>query len=374
MGETIKSSSHLLDSIPASFLLTDSHSKILYANRQAESFFGYGREEMTGQRIGILFLGEDLIFFLPNIVYLTRYKSGFEGEALLKQKDGRKIFVHLLTTSFREMGESFLIFVFQEIHRLKALERQKMEVERWASLGRMVEEIAHQFRNPLASIGGFANRLLKKTPSPVQSKSYMNQILQETGRMEKILKQVEEYVRIQRPVFQKEKMQEIVEATITSFHKKAKEKGITIQVDTSSMAGDGELFIDRKLITKVLYHLLENGLEAIDLDPKSKKRGSLQVALHDDGEMVELAIADKGKGISKKNLDLIFEPFFTTQPDRVGLGLTYVRRVLEDLCGKIQVESRLGRGTTIHLSFPKDRRRKVRREWIAPDALPKENS
>ena len=203
MQEILKSSHSMLNSIPATFLLTDVHSQILYANQKAESFFRYIPDEMEGQRIRILFLEEDWIYFLPNIIFLTRYKNGFDGEALLRQKDGKKIFVHLFTSAFKEKGEVFLSFVFQEIQRLKNMERERLEAERWASLGRMVEEIAHQFRNPIASIGGYSNRLLKEVPFSPQSRSYISQILQETGRLEAILQRVEEYVRVPRPVSQR---------------------------------------------------------------------------------------------------------------------------------------------------------------------------
>ena len=93
------------------FILTDAHSKILYTNRYTERLFGYSREEIEGERIRMLFLEEDLTYFLPNIIYLTLYKNGFEGEALLRQKNGTKIFVHLFTTTFSRKKEKFL-FLF----------------------------------------------------------------------------------------------------------------------------------------------------------------------------------------------------------------------------------------------------------------------
>jgi signal transduction histidine kinase len=79
---------------------------------------------------------------------------------------------------------------------------------------------------------------------------------------------------------------------------------------------------------------------------------------------VGISIFDQGEGIAKKNLNRIFRPFFSTRPDRMGLGLTFVKRVVEEQGGSIQVESRLKRGTTVTLTFPKDRRRKVRQELI----------
>jgi PAS domain S-box-containing protein len=371
MGETLKNRPKLLDSIPASFILTDIHARILYVNQQAEVFFGYSKEELEGERLRVLFLEEDLLYFLPNIVFLTTYKNGFEGEALLRQKDGMKIFIHLSTSSFKEGGEVFLTFYFQEIQRLKILERERLEMERWASLGRMVEEIAHQFRNPIASIGGYTKRLSKGRPSSAQGKTYLQQIVKQTQRLENILKRVEEYVQIPRPVFQREKIQGVVEKVLPEFSKKAKEKEVSFRMDTQGLEGDGQVFIDGPLLRRVMGHLLENSLEAITAGSKGALKKVVEVALFDDGNNVGVSIADRGQGIPKKKMNLIFEPFFSTHPSRVGLGLTFVRRVTEEHGGRIRVDSRVGKGTTVTLYFPKDRRRKVRREFVSPEAMEK---
>jgi PAS domain S-box-containing protein len=368
MAETLKGRPKLLDSIPASFILTDIHTRILYVNQQAELFFGYAKEELEGERLRFLFLEEDLLFFLPNIVFLTRYKNGFEGEVLLRQKDATKIFVHLSTSSFKEGGEVFLTFFFQEIQRLKVLEREKLEMERWASLGRMVEEISHQFRNPIASIGGYSRRLSKNLSPSAKGQAWLNQILKQTHRLENILKRVEEYVRIPRPVFQREKIQDVVERVLPEFSKKAQEKEASFRVDTRGMEGDGRLFIDGELIHRVIFHLLQNSLEAIQARTRGGLNKVVDVSLFDDGDNVGVSVVDRGQGISKKNLNLIFEPFFSTHPSQVGLGLTFVRRVMEEHRGRIRVDSRLRRGTTVTLYFPKDRRRKVRREFVSPEA------
>jgi PAS domain S-box-containing protein len=367
MAEILKDKPRLLDSIPASFCLTDIHTRILYVNQQAELFFGYTREALEGERLRILFLEEDLIYFLPNIVFLTLYKNGFEGEVLLRQKNGTKIFVHLSTSSFKEGGEVFLTFYFQEIQRLKILEREKLEMERWASLGKMVEDIAHQIRNPIVSIGGYTRRLSKGVPSSSKDKVYLNHILKETDRLETVLKRVEEYVRVPRPVFRLEKIQDVVEAVLPEISKKARQKEISFSVDTRGLEGDGQFYMDAGLIRRVLSHLLENSLEAITPNPKSKMNKVVEVALFDDGDNVGISISDRGQGISKKNLSLVFDPFFSTNPNRVGLGLTFVRRVMEEHRGRIRVDSALRKGTNVTLYFPKDRRRRVRRELLSPE-------
>lgn len=365
MAEILKDRPRLLDSIPASFCLTDIHTRILYVNQQAELFFGYTREELEGQRLRALFLEEDLIYFLPNIVFLALYKKGFDGEALLRQKDGSKIFVHLTASSFKEGGDVFMTFHFQEIQRLKSLERERGEMERWASLGRMVEEIAHQIRNPIASIGGYAKRLSKTLSASVKERADLNHILKETNRLETILKRVEEYVRLPRPSFKQEKIREVVESALPELSRKGVEKGVSFRLETRGLQGDGQVYMDADLIRRVLSHLLENSLEAVP-NTKGKSAKVIEITVSDDGDNASVSISDRGQGITKKNLGLVFEPFFSTSPNRVGLGLTFVQRVMEEHRGRIRVDSGLNKGTTVTLYFPKDRRRRVRRELLSP--------
>ncbi len=366
MVEILKSRHQILDFIQMAFILTDVHSKIVFTNRYTERLFGYSRDEMEGQRLRILFLEEDLTYFLPNIVYLTLYQNGFEGEALLRQKDGRKVFVHVSTSSFKEEGEVFLAFSFQEIQRLKKLERERLEMERWANLGMMIEEIAHQIRNPIASIGGYVKRLSKTPSSHSTRNSYLNRIFQETQRLESIVQRVEEYVLISKAFLQREKIQEVVEAALQPFSMEATEKGISFKLDAGTLEGDGHLFIDKELVIKALCHIFRNSMESIAKMPSEKKRKAVKVALSESDENIEISISDKGEGISKKNLSHIFEPFFSTRPDQMGLGLTFTKRVMEEHRGEIEVKSWLKSGTTVTLTFPKDRRRKVRRELISP--------
>jgi PAS domain S-box-containing protein len=367
-GDVERRRRQLLESVPVAFLLTDVHSKIIYANRQTEYLFGYNRSELVGERIRRLFLKEDLIYFLTNILYLTLYKEGFEGEALLRQKDGKRIFVHLYTMSFKEEGEVFLAFTIQEIQRLKKLEQESLESEHWAGIGRMVQEIAHQVRNPIASIGGYALRLQKASADSRKRQTYVNQILQETNRLDALVERVEEYVQVPRPVFGREQVEEVVASALEPFSKDARKNGISFSVEAKGLDEDGYLFVDRALVIKAVSHIVQNSVEAILGTSRADNKRSVKVALVDDGEMVRVSVFDKGPGISKRNLQYVFEPFFSTRPDQVGLGLTLVRRIMWEHGGKTRVESHLGKGTTVTLYFPKDRRRKVRRELISPEA------
>jgi signal transduction histidine kinase len=159
----------------------------------------------------------------------------------------------------------------------------------------------------------------------------------------------------------------VVETVIQEFSKEATEKGVSINLETRVSEEAGDCFIDKDLIAKALFYILENGIEAVTKIQKGKKSRSLKVAVFGDEGSIGITISDRGEGIPKKNKDRIFEPFFSTRPDRVGLGLTFAKKVVGDQGGDIQVDSRLKRGTTITLTFPKDRRRMVRQGLISPE-------
>jgi len=369
MVEITKNRHDLLDLIHVAFIITDIHLKVVYSNLCTERLFGYGRGEIEGQRVSVLFLEDDLTYFLPNIVYFTLYKNGFEGEALLRQKDGSKIFIYLSTASFKEEGEVFLTFSLQEIQRLKKMERERLEAEHWASLGKIVEEIAHQVRNPVVSIGGFTQRLLKPSLASQKREFYLSQVLRETRRLETMIQRVEEYILIPRPTLRREKIQVVVEAALQTFSKVATEKGVCVNLETGDLKDEGSLFIDKDLVFKALSHIFENSLEAMTRMPAGKGRATLNIAISGNAETVEISVSDNGEGIAKENLGRIFDPFFSAQPDRVGFGLTFAKRVVEEQEGKIRVESELGKWTKITISFPRDRRRQVRRELISSEAI-----
>ncbi len=365
MDEILKSRYHFLDLVQVAFILTDGHSNILYANKYTKRLFGYEREEIEGKRLRVLFLKEDLTYFLPNIIYLSLYKNGFEGEALLRQKGGKKVFVDLYTTSFKEGGEVFISFSFQEIQRLKRLERERVEMERWASLGMMVEEIAHQVRNPIVAIGGYSQRLLNALrPSP-KGKFYLNQILRESKRLESLIRRLEEYVLFPKPSYRRERIERVVEAVLRTSSREAAEKGVFFNLETSTLEGRGDFYIDKNLLTKALSYILENSIEAIGQMPRKKKGRAVKVSLFGDGGDIGISVSDEGEGIPRKKLDQIFEPFYSTRPGQMGLGLTFAKRVVEQQGGNIRVESRLKKGTTVTLTFPKDRRRILRREQLS---------
>jgi signal transduction histidine kinase len=235
----------------------------------------------------------------------------------------------------------------------------------------MVEEIAHQVRNPIVSIGGYATRLQKAFAPKSKNQSYLGQIVYETKRLERMIRRVEEYIQFPQPTYRKENLLEVVEGAIESLSAEANEKGVSFVIRTGDLKENGHLFIDKGLVSRAFLHVLKNSVEAVTLVSVPEKRMTIEIALFDEGEAAGIAVSDKGEGIAKRDLKLIFEPFFSTRPDHVGLGLTFVRRVIGEHGGSVRVDSRLRKGTTVTLYFPKDRRRKIRREFLSPEVANK---
>jgi len=366
MADVTRSRHPFLDFIQTAFVLTDLHGRILYTNRHIEPLFGYAREEIEGQKIRIFFFPEDLKYFLPNILYLAIDKAGFEGDGLLKHKDGKGVFVRLSSSSFKEGEEAFLVFSFQEIQRLKRLERERLELKHRATLGMMVEEIAHQIRNPISSIGGYVRRLMKSPVLLLKTGLYLDRILKETKRLEEKIGRMEELIKMPKPVFRQERFLAIVEKALQRFSQEEKAKGVMLSLEEGAVEGEESFYVDKDLIIRAISHLIENSIDSVKQGRRTGNRQKIRICLSCRAESVEVSVSDRGEGISKKNLEHIFEPFFSTRPERVGLGLTFVKRVVEEHGGRIEVDSRLRVGTTMTLIFPKDRRRPIRREWISP--------
>jgi two-component system sensor histidine kinase HydH len=198
--------------------------------------------------------------------------------------------------------------------------------------------------------------------------SYLERIFQEVQRLDKIVQQVEEYALISSSVFRREKIEEVVEKALQSFSIEAGKKKIAFRLEARSLGENGYCFIDKGLVVKALCHIFRNALESMTKIPARGKRAEVKVILSEREGKIHISISDKGEGVAKKDRDHIFEPFFSTRTGQMGLGLTFVKKVMEEHKGEVQMESRVKRGTTVTLIFPKDRRRKVRRELIAPGA------
>ncbi len=231
----------------------------------------------------------------------------------------------------------------------KELQRQLAQAEKLAALGRFTANIAHEIRNPLTSVGGFARRLDKALPKDTKEKDYANIIIAETTRLEKILKNILSFSREGTPNYSENDLSEVVERVLLMNEELFKEKAIAITKNFAELPG---FSFDKDMIIEVLENIF---LNAVDSMPGG---GTLTVSIEKvdrpEPSSVVIRIQDTGGGISAEQMEMIFEPFYTTKvaEQGTGLGLSISRKILESLGGTVEIESEVGRGSVVILSLP----------------------
>lgn len=231
----------------------------------------------------------------------------------------------------------------------KRLQVQLSQSEKLAALGRFTANVAHEIRNPLTAIGGFARRLGKNIPAGSKEKEYADFIITEVTLLEGILKNVLAFSRDIMPTLEQHGINEIVDSVLKLNEETFREKSIAVHASYYDMT---PIFIDETHVHEAVENIV---LNAIDAMPAG---GSLDITT--DKKIIEgipfmyLKIKDTGAGIPQDKLNMIFEPFYTTKITQkgTGLGLPITKKFVEGHGGFIEVESIEGKGTAFTLYFP----------------------
>lgn len=226
--------------------------------------------------------------------------------------------------------------------QLEELERTRdrlIEAERMASVGRMASHMAHEIRNPLTAMGGFAAAIARQHQS--DSKTYRNALIiyEEARRLERTLINVLDYTRPLRSNKAPVSLNSLVAETVDQFGPQLRDGNISLRM---SLGDDlPEVPADAGMVKQVIINLLKNAVEAME----SRNGGTLTVATSLAEREVALLVADTGVGMEADTVSKLFSPFFTTKIGGIGLGLSVSHRIVEEHGGHISVESRLGDGS-----------------------------
>jgi PAS domain S-box-containing protein len=231
----------------------------------------------------------------------------------------------------------------------RGLQEQLVQSEKLAALGRIAANVAHEIRNPLTSIGGFARRLQKKAPAGTTEREYADFIVSEVTVLENVLRDVLAYSRTSVPKLIKQSIHEVIDATLMMYEEAYEAHGIMVRTVYRDVPA---IPIDKEQVKEVIGNLL---LNAIDAMPNG---GTITIstdhALLQDTTYVIVRMIDTGEGIAQEILDKIFEPFFTTKVSKrgIGLGLPISKKIVEEHGGFISVESTVGKGSIFSIYFP----------------------
>jgi PAS domain S-box-containing protein len=353
-------SNTLVEVVKTGIILTDIQGRIRFANNLALELLGYARDSLNGKSIEILFLPDDIRIFLSNIMKITLEGKGFEGEALLRKNDGGSFFVNLSTALYRgdANGNELIIFTMQDITHLKNMEKEYIGSERFVGLGMMTDQISHQIRNPIVSIGGFALRLAKEKVSDEEYSHYTRVIHDESRRLEYIIDRLAEFAKVYPVSYLPLTLSEVFEGVKKAFSNHLEGSPIKITFTDPEVLPPMPLYGDLALTIRAVQCVLQNALEAIPAGGEVFVTGEIA------GNQVFIRIKDNGEGVLPKDLPYIFDPFFTTKFNYLGLGLTMAKRIVQEHMGQINVDSVPGQGTEVSIILPRERRREIRTKLL----------
>jgi signal transduction histidine kinase len=233
------------------------------------------------------------------------------------------------------------VHISRDITELRNLRERVIHSERMAALGELAARVAHEIRNPLISIGGFARRLEKKLSGDIQE--YARIIVNEVSRLENILKEILGFVKTARINKCSVDVNELMN-DIADF--------VTPQMDEKNNTIVRELYkepitavIDPDKMKDAILNIFTNACQATDC-------GTLTVRTWQQNNEAVIELVDTGQGIREDDLKNIFNPFFTTKAQGTGLGLAVAHKIIQEHNGKIKVESEWGGGTSFKIYLP----------------------
>jgi signal transduction histidine kinase len=252
----------------------------------------------------------------------------------------------------------------EEVHReLKETQNLFIHREKMVALGELSNSIAHEIKNPLVSIGGFARRLYRTLPEDAPEKRYTQTIMTEVVRIEKILTDIFDYTHDESIPFKECNLRNILEESLSMIQERIIVGRVELVKDFPEeippINGD-----DHQL-RQVFSNLINNAYQAM------KGQGTLSLRLHsiakNGASYVRVDVEDTGGGIDPENLHNIFNPFYTTKESSLGLGLPIVHKIITSHRGQIEVDNQPGMGVNFIITLPASERGRESRLKAAED-------
>jgi signal transduction histidine kinase len=258
----------------------------------------------------------------------------------------------LLESNIRELNEIYLVLkeklrdLRKRDERIRAFEERLSESSKLASLGELAGSIAHEIKNPLISIQGFAERI-EKTGDREKVTRYARLIGKEAGRLSRVLINLLDYSRMSEPTRELADLNEVIEDTLLFMeHHLTRFRNVSLRFTPGQALP--RVRVDRVQVQQIIVNIIMNAAQAMP------QGGAIGVTTEMKEGVVLLAVSDEGTGIAEENLRKIFDPYFTTKRkgEGTGLGLSLCKKLAEANGGTIEVESRVGRGTTMRVLIP----------------------
>lgn len=283
-----------------------------------------------------------IVFLTASIFLILLFIVAIFLPRLLKKEEAKKesAEINTVVNAFRALGDE-----------IKSLKEQLVIKERLAALGEVSAGIAHEFRNPMGVIAGYAKLLLKSFDENDNRREIVQGILNEIEDMNRVMEELLKFSR-------SEPIKKIDINLTTSIRDVIQSMGDSADKIDFSLLDDVSIKGDETLLKQAIKNLVHNAIDAgerVWIDVKRgawAERQSMGTESQKDG--VYITIRDNGKGIADRDVDRIFMPFYTTKEKGSGIGLALVQKIVMGHGGNITVESKEGEGSTFRVFLPKD--------------------
>jgi two-component system sensor histidine kinase PilS (NtrC family) len=326
--------SAVVRSIASGIITLGEDGRITYLNPAAEHLTGLPDRAARGRPLSTL---------LPELAgSISRPRERGRPEVRLRAHDGRERTLGYATAPLAG-GVGGQVILFQDLTDLRQMEEAVRRADRLAVVGGLAAGLAHEIRNPLASMCGSIEVLGASPGLDEEERQLMSVVRSEAERLEALVREFLSFAKPISPAFEALDGSRAVVETVELFRQEVAERGIELVA-----RAEEPVFVraDSGQLRQVLWNLLGNAADATPRGGRVEVRISRQA-----GEGI-LEVADTGHGIADEDLDQIFDPFFTTKERGTGLGLAIVHRIVEAHSGHLSVVSEVGKGTTFRVALP----------------------
>lgn len=341
----------IVRNISSGLLTVDSNGFITSFNAAAEDITGYFLEEVYGKSVKEIFRDIDITTMLAK-------RENFESkerprmETYFKRLDGKECYLGFSISKIKKSDseQSGNIIFFQDLTEIKRMQQELRQTDKLAAVGGFAASIAHEIRNPLASISGSIELLSKNLSLELKddNKKLMDIVIREVDRLNKLIGEFLNYARPSPPQKQDINLNAIADETIEMIiNSETKMRDIYININKGDIPS---IQADEGQMRQVIWNLIKNAADAVSTN------GEINItsrqALIGEKQGVELLIKDNGCGMTNKESLKIFTPFYTSKEGGNGLGLSVVHSIIEGHGGLITLNSIPNEGSTFTISLP----------------------
>ncbi|MFZ0612569.1 MAG: ATP-binding protein [Desulfobacterales bacterium] len=337
-------SDNVVENMPIGLIVLDDRRRIAAVNQAAQSLLGFATGAVVGNSADRVLPAQ----ISRDIEHLASAKDGVEKEIDCRLGDGRRLPLAVSASVLRDAEDHHLGFVvlLKDLREVHALRREILRNQHLASVGRLAAGVAHEVRNPLSSIKGFATYFKERYREKPEDQQVAGIMIQEVDRLNRVIGQLLDFARPIRIVAQPAAVSQLLTDSLKLVEARAKEKAIMIETIIAPQLGP--VFLDADRLKQVLLNLYLNAIDAME----AGGRLLVSVAEEDRNRWVVFRVTDTGHGIAAENLSQIFDPYFTTKSTGTGLGLAIAHNIVDAHGGRIAVESTVGGGTTVTVRIP----------------------